>query len=214
MTVVIVGTGQAAEHGTGRAAGRLTANRVPTGDGLLPDSGVPTDDEVLPDSGVPTHDGPDGLDLLRPADRDAVAGLFAACSAETVRLRFFGVRREFPREHLDALLAGPPAAHDAVVAYRGGRRHLVGLAGFAAGPDGDPGSGELGVLVVDAWQRQGVGTAMIGLLLDRARARGVQHVVANVLPGRHGLLTALGRRLEPVRASFTEDGLTGVYKLT
>ncbi|MEW2520431.1 GNAT family N-acetyltransferase [Actinacidiphila alni] len=172
---------------------------------------------VIADEGPVSAGGelaaPDGIDLLRPTDRDAVARLFAACSAETVRLRFWGGRREFPRDHLDALLAGPPAEHDAVVAHRGGRDHLVGIAGFAAGPDGRPGSGELGVLVVDAWQRRGVGTAMIGLLLARARARGVEHVVANVLPGRHGLLAALGRRLEPVRASFTGDGLTGVYKL-
>jgi RimJ/RimL family protein N-acetyltransferase len=155
----------------------------------------------------------DGIDLLRPGDRDAVAGLFASCSAETVRLRFFGARREFPREYLDALLAGPPAVQDAVVAYRGGREHLVGLAGFAAVPDGPPGSGELAVLVTDAWQRQGIGTAMTGLLLARARARGVERVVVNVLPGRRALLAALGRRLEPVRMSFTADGMTGVYKL-
>lgn len=155
----------------------------------------------------------DGIDVLRGTDRDAVAGLFAACSAQTVRLRFFGGPREFPRAHLDSLLAGPPAAHDAVVAYRGGREHLVGLASFAAGPDAEPGTGELAVLVVDAWQRQGVGTTMIGLLLTRARARGVERVTVNVLSGRRGLLAALGRRLEPVRTSFTADGLTGVYKL-
>ncbi|MFJ4405806.1 GNAT family N-acetyltransferase [Streptomyces sp. NPDC088910] len=156
----------------------------------------------------------DGIDLLRPADADAVAALFAACSPETVRLRFLGGAREFPRAHLDRLLAGPPAAHDAVVAYRGGRDRLVGIAGFAADDTAGPGTGgELGVLVVDAWQRRGVGTAMVGLLLARAGARGVEHVTVNVPHGRRGLLAALGRRLEPVRASYTPDGLTAVYKV-
>jgi GNAT superfamily N-acetyltransferase len=68
-----------------------------------------------------------------------LADLFARCSAETVRLRFFGPLRRLPRPYLDELLAGRPDAHDAVLAYpdglvrpdaperQGGRPGPVGL---------------------------------------------------------------------------------------
>lgn len=123
----------------------------------------------------------------------------------------------------------------------GGRTHLAGLGSLVADPgsdtdldtdldadpdtdldtaDADPYAGqhpyaaaELGLLVTDACQREGAGGAMLDVLLARARARGVAHVSASVLPGRSGLLAVLARRLEPVRASRSRDGLTGVFRL-
>lgn len=158
-------------------------------------------------------------------DRAALEALFAACSPQTVRLRFFGRLRAFPPEYLAAVLAGRPAAHDAVVAHRDGdRTPLVGMASLSAATPADDlppmctpaTTGVLGVLVADAWQRQGVGTAMITSLLDRARERGVHHVLASVLPGRSSLLAALARRLvlEPGTATCTGDGLSAVYRLS
>ncbi|WP_405583500.1 GNAT family N-acetyltransferase [Streptomyces sp. NBC_01190] len=172
---------------------------------------------------------------VHAADRPGLTALFAACSAETVRLRFFGRLRGWPREYLDSALAGRPEEHDAVVAYATGRAELLGLASLATalesgagsgpgaglgsgagsglGAGAGPGVGELGVLVGDAWQRQGVGTAMIELLLSRARARGVERVAASVLPDRTALLAALTRHLERDGGVRTREGLTGVYKL-
>jgi RimJ/RimL family protein N-acetyltransferase len=72
---------------------------------------------------------------------------------------------------------------------------------------------ELGVLVVDAWQRQGLGTAMVEALVARGRQRGVQRVSACVLPDRARVLAALARRLQPERIVRTPHCLTGVYRL-
>jgi GNAT superfamily N-acetyltransferase len=159
----------------------------------------------------------------RPADRAALDALFAACSADSIRLRFFGRLRAFPPEYLGG-------AHDAVVAYRTDRTQLAGLASLVAqetgaardtGAAGDTGAAEeaavpeLAVLVADPWQRQGAGAAMVGALLARARERGVVRVRASVLPGRRELLAALSRRLEPDpgHSSYTREGLSTVYKL-
>jgi len=165
------------------------------------------------------------------ADRPALDALFAACSEESIRLRFFGRLRAFPPEYLDAALAGAPSVHDAVVAYSGDRAHLAGLASLVAAAPVLPGEtrtatgegtrtetagpAEMAVLVGDPWQRQGAGAAMITALLARARDRGVVRVRATVLPGRRELLAALSRRLEPEAgcSSYTRDGLSTVYKL-
>jgi GNAT superfamily N-acetyltransferase len=149
-----------------------------------------------------------------PAGRPALAALFTVCSPETVRLRFFGQLREWPREYLDGALAAPPEAHDAVVAYGTSRANLVGLASLAAPSPAGPGIGELGVLVADAWQRQGAAIAMLDLLFARARTRGVDRVAATVLPGRSELLAALARHMEPDGSRRSRVGLTGIYRLT
>lgn len=173
-----------------------------------------------------------------PGDGPALAALFAGCSPQTVRLRFFGAPRTLPPEYVAALLAGRPDAHDAVLAYPedpedGGSPHTgctgrlpqpAGLASLAAAPDPRPGSGtrsgpltaELGVLVGDAWQRQGAGTAMTAVLLDRARARGVEHVAASVLSGRAPLLRAMAARLglgPALSYDRTGESLSAVYRL-
>jgi len=149
------------------------------------------------------------------ADRHAVERLFAACAAETLRLRFLGRVAGPPAAYLDAVLAATPEEHDAVVARPtrtapdgGPPPAVVGLASLGAG---DP--PELGVLVADGWQRRGVGAAMVGAVLRRARDRGVRTVAARVLPGRSALLAPLARRLEPVRWEWAPDCLTGVFAL-
>lgn len=149
--------------------------------------------------------------VVRPADAAALHGLFAACSEDTVRRRFFGRLRAFPADYLAHVLAGRAEVHDAVVAYGADRARLVGLASLAL-PPGSP-VAELGVLVGDAWQRQGVGRAMLDVLLARARDRGVLRVSAAVLPGRSALLGALGRHLPAEHLAHSADGPSGVYKL-
>lgn len=172
--------------------------------------------ETVPPAPRPGTTGPAprwDVAAVRPGDGPALRALFAACSPETVRLRFFGRVRALPAEYLADVLAACPARHDAVVAYAHGtpRERLVGLASLGQVTDDSP--AELGVLVADAWQRQGAGRAMLDLLLTRAHARGVRRVTACVLPGRSTLLGALGRHLEPEHLAHTSDGPRGVYKL-
>ncbi len=54
-------------------------------------------------------------------------------------------------------------------------------------PSADRAIVDLGVLVEDAWQRRGIGTALVTSLLDSARAKGVTTVHADVLVDGHEL---------------------------
>jgi GNAT superfamily N-acetyltransferase len=152
------------------------------------------------------------IEPARAADGPALHELFDRCSQETITLRFFGGIRAFPRSYLRAVLAGDPDEHDAVVARDRAGGGIVGLASLGAGSAAGPGVPELGVLVADAWQRHGIGTAMTALLVERARARGVERVLASVRPGRSGVLAALGR-LPLERLWRTPDALCAVYVL-
>lgn len=156
---------------------------------------------------------PAKVDRIRLADRPALERMFSACSLTTVHRRFFAPLRAFPSGYLAGALAGPPAVHDATVLRYGDGAHIAGLASFVARADAAVATVELGVLVRDAWQGRGFGTALVQLLVGRAAERGVERMVASVLPERAGLLSALSRRLEVVDMVAEDDCLTGVYRI-
>lgn len=91
---------------------------------------------------------------------DAVERLLLACSPRSLRQRFFLGGEPDPRDvwrrYRRYLLAGPPAGV-ALLAWADDRP--AGLLNLV--PD-TPDVAELGVLVADPWQRQGVGLALAG----------------------------------------------------
>src|SRR5215472_6371506 len=111
-----------------------------------------------------------------PADRAALGDFFAGLSAQTRYLRFFAPVTLTPA--LLRLLSGGGAHVDVVVAVRGGV--IIGHAmaadqpategprrpGTACDPRG-PTVTDIGVVVADAWQGQGVGSALVRALVTR-----------------------------------------------
>jgi GNAT superfamily N-acetyltransferase len=152
------------------------------------------------------------VDAARASDGYALDALFESCSAETVYRRFFGHPAALPRSYRAAGLAEQPAQHDAVVVRYGDGLHVAGLASLATDLE-TGGDAELGVLVADGWQRQGLGAAMVEVLVARARERGVQLLTAEVLASRSALLRALARRVELHRLTRSADTVTGLFNL-
>jgi GNAT superfamily N-acetyltransferase len=134
------------------------------------------------------------VDLIRPvfpAEEAALRDFFAALSVESRYLRFFAPVT--PSCGLLDLMAGKPAHVDAIVAVAGGV--IVGHAMAADRPapgrpgiPGEPRATDVGVVVADAWQRRGVGAALMRALIDRAQARGVTSLAMDVLPGNRRVL--------------------------
>ncbi|WIX99389.1 GNAT family N-acetyltransferase [Amycolatopsis mongoliensis] len=103
----------------------------------------------------------------RRADRECVAALVAACSPESLRRRFMmggpAEPGEVFRRYGRFLLAGALA----LLATRGGVP--VGLLNFVAVTAGEA---EIGILVADPWQRQGIGSALARWLWASGRFPG------------------------------------------
>jgi GNAT superfamily N-acetyltransferase len=135
---------------------------------------------------------------IREADRECVAALVAACSPDSLRRRFMmgGPARpaEVFQRYQRFLLAGPPGGV-ALLAFSGGTP--VGLLNFVAET---PGEAEVGVLVADAWQRQGIGSALSRWLWASGRWPGwtVRATVQAGNAGAEALL--LGQGFRPVPA--------------
>src|SRR5579863_1738470 len=137
---------------------------------------------------------------LRPAsaaDTGALAGFFAGLSMQSRYLRFFAPLT--PGPGMLAALSGADGRADVVVAVRDGMIIGHAMAVDQAGPGGVR-TADVGVVVADAWQGLGVGSALIRALTARARTRGVTALTMDVLPGNHRMLALIARHWPAARA--------------
>ncbi len=169
-----------------------------------------------------------GVITIRPAgraDAEAIRSFITSLSPRTQYRRFFaGVSP--PSSVLLRGLAGAGNGADIVVATR----HAPGRSGpDRTGPQcgqldcGEPVIGhamaadriasdgmrtvEIGLVVADASQRRGVGSALLRVLLARAFARGAGTVVMEVLPGNKDVLAMIARRWPAACYERTADSV-------
>lgn len=144
---------------------------------------------------------PDGTALLLrpagPADRAAALAMHGRCSPAALRLRYHGPVRDAGR-YLDHLL-DPRHGRSLAVTTPDGRIVALGHLMW------DDGEAELAVLVEDAWQRRGLGLALLRRLSATARAAGVRTAYAVTHSGNAGLIAAM-RRLDAPLDFRAEDG--------
>jgi len=121
------------------------------------------------------------------ADVEAIRTFFTGLSAWTRYLRFFAAFTITPAM-LRALSGGDTA--DAVIATGQGVIVGHGIAADRIGPGGTTIT-EIGVVVADAWQGRGVGSALVRALISAAQARGAAIVAMEVLPGNRRVLAMI-----------------------
>ncbi|MFC4004639.1 GNAT family N-acetyltransferase [Prauserella oleivorans] len=127
-----------------------------------------------------------------PGDTEALAALHERCSAETLVRRYRAGARDLPRRQVRRLLAPPHGS--SVVAVCG--RELVALGQLIENPD--EATARFSLLVEDAWQRNGLGTALLQRLAALATGRGHEELV----------VSALLPEQEAVRRTALRAGLT------
>ncbi|HJQ45915.1 MAG TPA: GNAT family N-acetyltransferase [Amycolatopsis sp.] len=139
-------------------------------------------------------------------DPAGIRALVPACSAASLRRRFWLGGEPDPREILVRyerfLLAGPPAGVALLACVDG---IPAGLLNFA--PAGEPGVGDLGVLVADPWQRRGLGGGLTSWLRRSGRWPGwtVRAAVQSGNLAAIGLLRQQGFRRLPASEPGQHD---------
>jgi GNAT superfamily N-acetyltransferase len=128
-----------------------------------------------------------------PADLAALTGFLAGLSIRTRVQRFFAPVRPTPALVRSACGLAGPGGPDVLLATHGGV--IIGHAMAAdRAADRDVAGGsltEIGVVVADGWQGQGVGSALVRMLVRRAEARGVTSLCMDVLPGNRQVLAMI-----------------------
>ncbi|WP_370318173.1 GNAT family N-acetyltransferase [Amycolatopsis sp. CFH S0740] len=135
-------------------------------------------------AGPAVLDRPDGaavvLRLGTPRDTDAIGAVHLRCSAKTLFNRYHTGLRTVPRKWLHRLLMPPRGT--SLLAVCG--RDVIGFGQLISQRDG---TAEVSLLVEDAWQRQGIGTALLARLVALAGADGITELTAFRLPGNDAM---------------------------
>jgi acetyltransferase len=129
---------------------------------------------------------------IRPADAEIEQEFVRNLSAESRYFRFMDALRELSPPMLSHFTSVDYDRHMALVAVSVTPRETeVAVARYVVGPDDR--SCEFAIVVADAWQRRGVGTLLMGALMDAARRRGLRLMYGEVLASNHKMLDLMRR---------------------
>jgi GNAT superfamily N-acetyltransferase len=124
---------------------------------------------------------------LRREDRSDLIAALGRFGDQSLYRRFFTPKHGFTEQEVDYFLDVDFIKHVALVATleEGGQRIIVGGARYILT---QPGRAEVAFAVVDAYQGQGIGRALMQYLCSIGRAAGVEQLNAEVLAENHPML--------------------------
>ena len=141
---------------------------------------------------------------IRPDDRAELAAGMQRLSPESRYRRFFTPTSELSESQLTYLTEVDHHDHEALVAVEPGTDHGIGVARFIRSAE-DREVAEVAVAVADSWQGQGVATALLDRLAERARAEGVRRFSAEILAENRPMLELI-EEVGPVRTKQRDHG--------
>jgi RimJ/RimL family protein N-acetyltransferase len=124
---------------------------------------------------------------LKPQDRDDLMAAVDRTSSDSLYRRFFAVRRHFTETEESFYLNVDFVSQVALIAVadENGQPIIIGGGRYVVG---EPGQAEVAFTVVDKYQGQGVGAALLRQLAVIARQAGLRELVAYVLPDNRAML--------------------------
>jgi len=156
---------------------------------------------MSPASTVGLRDGRTALlRPLEPDDGERLQQAFERLSPTSRYRRFLRPMHEISDTDLHYLLSIDHRDHEAILALDPVQDEAVGVARFVRLQAGAR-SAEAAVAVVDDWQGQGLGRALLERLSERAREEGIDHFTAVAQAENRRAIEALGA-LGPTTASY------------
>lgn len=145
---------------------------------------------------------------IRPQDAEAEKRFVARLSHKTIYLRFHAPLRELTLERLVRFTQIDYDREMAFVAVESSdgdaaNAEIRGVARYVRNADGY--SAEFGLVVEDAWQRRGLGNALLAALEACAAERGVARLIGHVLAENDAMARLMTRRGYAARADEEPD---------
>jgi GNAT superfamily N-acetyltransferase len=141
---------------------------------------------------------------LRQDDRAALLAAVGRTSLESLYRRFFTVKRAFTEREVAYFLNIDFVDHVALVALvdEAGREVIVGGGRYIVV---HPGKAEVAFAVIDQYQGQGIGAALMRHLAGIARGAGLRELIADVLPENVAMLKVFAKSGLPLTTNHESD---------
>jgi acetyltransferase len=139
----------------------------------------------------------DGTDItirpIRPEDAEIEAQFVRDLSPEAKYFRFMQSVRELTPEMLIRFTQIDYDRELALIAVvqEHGKDVQIGVTRYGTNPDGE--SCEFAIVVADKWQNRGIGTRLLALLMEAARAKGFKTMEGEVLAENIPMLNLVRR---------------------
>lgn len=128
---------------------------------------------------------------IRPVDEKGLRRFFYSLSKEDVYFRFMGALRTLPHEKALPLVVLDYEEKFAVVGYAGGEEDEEFVAVGRWFLDRATNLAEVAITVHRDWQRNGIGSFLLDMLVDAARQKGIGGFTAEVLASNTKMLSLL-----------------------
>jgi GNAT superfamily N-acetyltransferase len=124
---------------------------------------------------------------LEPADGPLLRSAFAQLSAESRYKRFLGPKPRLSEAEIEFFTDVDHVDHEAIGALDPATQAGIGVARYVRLRE-DAEAAEAAVVVVDAWQRRGLGRILLERLCERAAENGVRRFVATLFTSNRAML--------------------------
>ena len=159
----------------------------------------------------------DGTDItlrpIRPEDAEIEQDFVRRLSPEAKYFRFMETLHELSRDMLIRFTQLDYSRELAFIATlkQGGQEIEVGVARYFTNPDGE--SGEIALVVADEWQNQGIGTRLMGCIIEAALEKNFHSLEGEVLADNVKMLRLMRKLGFSERKIPGEPGVVVVTKL-
>ncbi len=127
---------------------------------------------------------------IEPSDADGILRLHSRLSERSRYFRFFGAYPRMPSRDLHRFVNVDHRDREALVAVADG--DLIGVGRYERLPAA-PDSAEVAFVVIDEYQRRGIGPLLLSRLVDKAREVGIDQFIAEVLPANTPMMRVFAR---------------------
>jgi GNAT superfamily N-acetyltransferase len=139
-----------------------------------------------------------------PANRRHISEGLGQMSPASIRQRFHGSKREFTEKELASLTVLDGENHLALGLLKGGAQLGIGVIRMVRSST-DHSEAEVAITVIDAHQRQGLGSFLLDLVLLAAWERGIRCLSFTFLPDNEGVLRLVARKGPSQRGKCDKD---------
>ncbi len=179
-------------------------------------------DKIQPPSLPTTFQMPNGqtvkIRMIRPSDAPLLVEMFHHLSDRTRRLRFHAYAGNLPQERIwrEAVVLSDldPARQAALVAVHtdDAGDHIVGVARLVRATV-QAIEAEAAVVVCDEYQRMGLGTHLLTLILPIARSMGIERLFGWVMAENRHMLQVIRKTSLPVHVEYHSGEMFVVVSL-
>lgn len=134
---------------------------------------------------------------LTPADRAHIQAGLKFMSHESIRNRFMGSKKEFTEKELDYLTSLDGVNHYALGVEEASGQHRGVAVIRMVRSESEPAEAEVAITIIDEYQKMGLGSFLLDLIILAARERQISRFSFTFLPQNEGIVRLIRKKGAP-----------------